>query len=119
MVKRLWARAAAWLAAAGLAVASWTPGDEMIRTGMNTHLEHAIAYLITGIAFIFGYTNWAVWKIATALLVYAGVLELGQLIVPGRHAGLLDYGWSAVGVLCAFASAQIIRRSANPLEPET
>ena len=33
---------------------------------------------------------------------YAGILEFGQLWVPGRHAGILDWAASSGGVLCAF-----------------
>ena len=42
----------AWICIIGLAVASWTPGQEMIRTGFSTRLEHTVAYLIAGIAAI-------------------------------------------------------------------
>ena len=41
-------KAIAWICIIGLAVASWTPGQEMVRTGFNTRLEHTLAYLIAG-----------------------------------------------------------------------
>ena len=45
----------AWTCVVGLAVASWTPGQEMVRTGFNTRLEHVGAYLIAGIVVIVAY----------------------------------------------------------------
>ncbi len=75
---------------------------------MNGGLEHLVAYLITGLAFVLGYAQRDL-KIALGLLIYGGILEIGQLIVPGRHAGFLDFAWSAAGVLCALAVAQIVR----------
>jgi hypothetical protein len=33
-------RVAAWLSVPALILASWTPGEHMIRTGVNGRLEH-------------------------------------------------------------------------------
>jgi VanZ family protein len=91
----------AWICVIGLAVASWTPGQEMIRTGFNTRLEHTVAYLIAGIATIIAYPRKPIWSIAAILCAYAGILELGQMYIPGRHAAVLDWIASTSGVLCA------------------
>jgi VanZ family protein len=91
----------AWAFVIGLTVASWTPGQEMVRTGFNTRLEHTTAYLIAGIAVLAAYPQKPPWLIAVLLSVYAGVLELGQMYVPGRHAELLDWLASSGGVACA------------------
>jgi VanZ family protein len=93
-------RVIAWACVIGLAVASWTPGQEMVRTGFNTRLEHLVAYLITGIAVISAYPG-RTWTIAAILCAYADVLELGQLYIPGRHAALFDWLASSSGVLFA------------------
>ena len=94
-------RVTAWVCVGALAVASWTPGQEMVRTGFNTRLEHLAAYLITGIAVISAYPQRPAWTIAAILCAYAGVLELGQLYIPGRHAALLDWLASSSGVFFA------------------
>ena len=94
-------RAIAWFSIAALALASWLPGDEMIRTGANGRLEHAAAYLISGLAVLTAYHQRPKWLMATLMTCYAGVLELGQLFVPGRHAAILDWLASSSGVLCA------------------
>ena len=96
-----WTRVAAWVATLVLAVASWTPAEDMIRTGMGGLYEHAIAYFVTGTAFMWGYRDRSPWQFVVALSIYAAVLEVGQLAVPGRHAGLLDWAAGATGVLCA------------------
>ena len=94
-------RIGGWLAIPALAIGSWTPAEEMVRTGMSGSLEHVIAYLITGFVFIKGYSERPNWQVASALSGYAAVLEAGQLFAPGRHAGFLEWAASAGGVLCA------------------
>ena len=44
-----------------------------------------------------------------AVLAYAGVLELGQMYIPGRHAALLDWLASSSGVLCACLTGSFFR----------
>jgi len=49
----------------------------MVRTGFNTQLEHM--------------ADWSpIAQKPVVLGVYADVLELGQMYIPGRHAALLD-----------------------------
>ena len=92
---------AAWLGTFALAVASWTPGAHMIRTGVGGLPEHAVAYLITAGAFILGYRNRSPLFFTIALAAYAAILEVGQMLVPGRHASLVDWAAGAAGALCA------------------
>jgi VanZ family protein len=103
-------RVTAWVCIGALAVASWTPGQEMVRTGFNTRLEHVAAYLIAGIAVISAYPGRPIWTIAAILCAYAGVLELGQLFIPGRHAAILDWLGSSSGVLCACLTVYFFRK---------
>jgi VanZ family protein len=103
-------RVTAWVCIGALAVASWTPGQEMVRTGFNTRLEHLAAYLITGIAVISAYPRRRTWTIAAILCAYAGVLELGQLFIPGRHAALLDWLASSSGVFCAWLTVYFFQK---------
>ena len=91
----------AWGCVIGLAVASWTPGPDMVRTAFNTQLEHTAGYLIAAITVLVAYPQKPPWLIAVLLGVYAGVLELGQMYIPGRHAALLDWLASSGGVVCA------------------
>ncbi len=76
----------------------------LFRTGFNTWVEHVAAYLIAGIAVIIAYPQRPAWSIVAMLCAYAGILELGQMYVPGRHAGLLDWLASCSGVLSAWVA---------------
>jgi VanZ family protein len=103
-------RLLAWACVIGLAAASWTPGQEMVRTGFNTRLEHVAAYLIAGITVIIAYPRRPIWSIAAILSAYAGILELGQMYIPGRHAAVLDWLASSSGVLCACLTVFVFQR---------
>src|ERR1700694_4479383 len=85
--------------ALALMLASWTPRDYMVRsTIFSGHVEHTIAYALSGgfvVAVVGG--RGSAWQGAAALAAYGGVLELGQIFVPGRHAGIDDFLFSAAG----------------------
>jgi hypothetical protein len=87
--------------AAALMLASWTPGDYMVRSGvLSGHEEHTVAYVLSG-AFMFAVLagRWAPWQVAASLTAYAGLLEFGQLWVPGRHAGIDDFLFSTAAAI--------------------
>ena len=108
-------RFSAWLVAANalaLMLASWTPGSYMVRSGYSGHFEHIIAYALSG-AFMFAVLagRYAAWQVAASLVGYAGILELGQIFVSGRHAGIDDFLFSAAGAIAGVvASAALLRR---------
>jgi VanZ family protein len=54
-----------------------------------------------GTTFLLGlsYPTWDWKRLAAALVIYAGVLELLQNFSPGRHPAVLDWLSSAAGVL--------------------
>ena len=92
-------RPAAWGCVILLAILSLLPAEEMVRTSLGGHIEHATAY--AGTAFVIGrsYPSWGWKRIATALVIYAGVLELLQTFSPGRHPAVLDWLSSSAGAL--------------------
>jgi VanZ family protein len=92
-------RVTAWIGVFSLAVASWTPAQHLVRTGLNGRLEHFIAYLLTGTLLLWAYKSRSTF--ALSLVAYAAVLEAGQMFVQGRHAALLDWAAGATGALCA------------------
>ena len=105
------ARRAAWVCIAMLAMLSWMPGSMMIRTGTPGDLEHAAAYLITGSVVAVGYgSRLGYWLLALLLCAWAGVLETGQLWVPGRHAQLIDFAASSIGAILGISSIAAYRR---------
>ena len=91
----------ALLSAVVLAVLSWTPGQHMVRTGMLSGTdEHFLAHLLaaTAVAAAVRRADLMLWTLL-ALVAYAGVLELGQYLVPGRDPALGDFAASALGAM--------------------
>jgi hypothetical protein len=104
-------RAAAWGCVGLLCILSWIPGDEMIRTGIGGHIEHGVAYMGATAIIAFAYAGrFGLAAVVTALALYAGVMELGQTFVPGRHAALEDFLASASGVASGAALFVLARR---------
>jgi hypothetical protein len=89
-----------WMGVAALLLLSWTPGDYMVRTGADGHLEHVVAYLLASAVASLGYGRRRGYHWIGALFCgYAGILELGQTVIPGRHAGFDDLAASSTGAL--------------------
>jgi VanZ family protein len=109
MVRAL--RAAAWFCIALLAVLSWLPGDEMVRTGIGGHLEHFTAYFGTMLVIATAYgASLGLPRPTLLLIAYAGVLELGQNFSPGRHPAVADFASSSLGaVVGSFAGVLAVR----------
>lgn len=108
-----WLRFCAWLSVLGLAVASWTPGEHMIRTGLRGSFEHIAAYLISTLVFVSAFPRTSPWMIGGALSIYAGVLEMGQIYVPGRHSQLEDFAASCLGAAIIVVLISWIRRTSS------
>jgi hypothetical protein len=78
-------RIVAWSLTIGIVILTVVPPSLRVVTGAPHDVEHAMVFLITGIAFGLGY------KLRLSIICAAGVafcagLELIQLAVPGRHA---------------------------------
>jgi len=83
-----------------LAAFAWLPATIMMRTTLGGHSEHFVAYL--GTAILMGLTFQKSPRLTVQcvlLIVYAAVLEAGQLYSPGRHASFQDLAFSAAGVV--------------------
>ena len=109
----------AWLSVVGLAIASWTPGEEMIRTGVRGSFEHIAAYCISTLMLVCAHPSRSPWTIGGALAVYAGILEIGQIYVPGRHSQLEDFAASCFGVAIIIVPILWIRRTSSPMHKGT
>ena len=122
----------AWLAVTAMVavvVLSVVPGSLRPDLGLHPDLEHALAY--GGVAFlaVLGQKRLDWRAIAALLLVAAAMLELAQLLTPGRNASIADWLSGAAGTifgaLAAVAAARIAGRrmrspepSARPNDPE-
>ncbi|MBR0824050.1 VanZ family protein [Bradyrhizobium manausense] len=112
----------AWLLAAAVAFATLGPPDLRPHAQLGQDGEHALAFVLVGLAFGLAYSTrrWSAAMIAVGLI---GVLELLQFIAPGRHARLEDFVVDAltacVGfVLSAAVEWAVTRFRSNTLTSE-
>jgi VanZ family protein len=72
-------------------------------------LEHAAIFAITGSTLGLGYPNRTQHHMS-ALIVFAGFIELAQLYAPGRHARVIDFVVDALAACLGVAFAAISMR---------
>ena len=79
---------------------AWLPEKAMTRTMLGGHAEHFIAYLGTStiMGLVFRKSPRLVVQ-CVLLIMYAAILEAGQLYSPGRHASFQDLAFSSAGVV--------------------
>jgi VanZ family protein len=101
-------RILAWLLATAVTFATLGPAQlrphaaELGQAG-----EHTLAFILVGLAFAVAYPRHRV--VAAGVSVIAiGILELLQLVTPGRHARLSDFVVDALAALAGFAIASVI-----------
>ena len=78
-----------------------SPAVGTAQHGIAHDLEHAAIFVAAGAAFAIAYRGRSLSLIIGAIL-YSAVLELAQLLVPGRHARIEDFvvdAASACGVI--------------------
>jgi VanZ family protein len=94
---------------AALAALAWLPAGAVMRTALGGHAEHFVAWL--GTTIVMGLTCQGRSRLAQAVLlvVYAAVLEAGQLQASGRHASLHDFAFSAAGVATGVLGLLLMR----------
>jgi VanZ family protein len=102
-------RIAAWCLAATIVVLSLVPPQLRPETGAPPDLEHFVIYAITGLAFSLGYERKAT-ILAFSLVIFAGCVELSQLLVPGRHARLSDFIVDALAMCFGVGTIWVMRQ---------
>jgi len=80
----------AWLLAAAVTFATLGPPRYRPHSNLGQDGEHALAFILVGLAFGLAYPKHRLITSATAV-VAIGLIELLQLWVPGRHARLEDF----------------------------
>ena len=90
-------KSAAWFSIMLIAILSLLPGDEMVRTGLPTKLEHVAAYAgSAAVATVaYGHRHGSM-RIIGFFWAYAGILEYFQRFSPGPTP--LYLGFRGVGV---------------------
>ncbi|UWU71580.1 VanZ family protein [Bradyrhizobium sp. NC92] len=100
----LFIRTFAWLLAAAVTFATLGPPGLRPRSTLGQDGEHALAFIMVGLAFGLAYPRRRL-LIAAAAVILIGVLELMQFWAPGRHARLEDYLVDAATACLGFALA--------------
>jgi VanZ family protein len=73
-------------------------------------LEHLLLFLLTGVAFGLGYREQRL-TMALAAVPVTAVLELLQLLAPGRHARMSDFVVDAIGACAGIMIAAVTCRN--------
>ena len=104
----------AWLLAAAIAFATLGPPGYRPHSEFGQNGEHALAFILLGLAFGLAYTR---HRLLTAAIAVAGIglIEILQFWAPGRHARLEDFVVDALaacaGIAVAAGAAWIAGRS--------
>ncbi|MGC1777870.1 MAG: VanZ family protein [Xanthobacteraceae bacterium] len=77
-------------------------------TDVPHNVEHFTIFFVTGVAFNLGYNKARQLLLAIALVIFAGVIELAQLLSPGRHARLSDFVVDAFALCLGVGLASIL-----------
>jgi len=108
----------AWLILAAIAFSTFSPIQLRPQTG-HVVLERVFAFAALGAAFGIGYPRRLTLAAGVTVLAAIG-LEAGQLLIPGRHARLIDAGeklaGGLIGLAIAAAALALAARFRTPLE---
>jgi VanZ family protein len=102
----IFVRAFAWLLAAAITFATLGPAGLRPHSDLGQDGEHALAFVLLGLAFGLAYPHRRLATSAVAV-VLIGLLELMQLWAPGRHARLEDFVVDALTACIGFALAAV------------
>jgi leader peptidase (prepilin peptidase)/N-methyltransferase len=100
------ARFAGYMGLLAIVILSLVPGQWRPSLGLAKALEHAIAYAIVA-AFLTLLAR-ARWPQILLLVALAGVLEIGQVWVPGRDSNPTDFLGSSAGALFGFGFSSLV-----------
>ena len=100
-------RLIAWLPAAAVTFATEGPASERPHSNLGHISEHALAFVLVGIAFALAYPRHML-PAAAITIAMTGLLELLQLFVPGRHARWEHLATDALAALAGFALVAMI-----------
>jgi VanZ family protein len=84
-----------------VALVSWLPAAYRPHiVVVSDKFEHALAYLLLGaLTAIAARQTLNAYRLALAIVAYAGLLELGQLLIPSRVSSVEDFVASAAGAI--------------------
>ncbi|CCE05315.1 conserved membrane hypothetical protein [Bradyrhizobium sp. STM 3843] len=109
-------RLSAWLLAAAVTFATLGPPQLRPHSHLGQDGEHALAFILVGLAFGLAYRSQRLLTITIAL-VLIGALEIAQFWAPGRHARLEDFLVDAFAACAGFLLAATLDWVAAQLRP--
>src|SRR5271169_785519 len=96
----------AWLLAAAVTFATLGPPRYRPHSNLGQDGEHALAFVLVGVAFGLAYPRHRLLVTCVSVLMI-GVLELLQILVPGRHARLEDFIVDSIAACAGIAVAVV------------
>jgi VanZ family protein len=110
-------RLIAWCLAA-VAFATLGPAEQRPHSSLGQNGEHALAFVLLGLAFGLAYTRNRLHT-AAFVIAFTGLIEILQFLAPGRHARMEDFVVDALaaslGLAAAAAFDWTIRRTQRSL----
>lgn len=100
-------RIAAWLLILAIIVLSLVPSWLRPETDVPHNLEHFSIFFATGVAFGVGYSR-SPNLVMVMLMIFAGAIELAQIVVPSRHARLSDFIVDALAACIGAAVSSVL-----------
>jgi VanZ family protein len=97
----------AWLLAAAVTFATLGPPRFRPHSSFGQDGEHAIAFVLIGLAFGLVYSRHRLLTSAISL-VMIGTLEILQIWAPGRHARFEDFVVDALAALVGLSAAAVL-----------
>ena len=97
-------RLIAWLLAAAVTFSTLGPATLRPHSDLGQDGEHALAFVLVGLTFGLAYPRSRL-RTAAVIVLLIGVLELMQLVAPGRHARLEDFIVDGLAASAGFTSA--------------
>src|ERR1700729_1040604 len=97
----------AWLLAAAVTFATLGPPSYRPHSHLGQDGEHALAFILIGLAFGLAYARHRLLTLAVAG-VSIGLLEILQLWAPGRHARFEDFAVDALTACTGLAIAAML-----------
>jgi VanZ family protein len=100
-------RIGAWLLTVVIIVLSLVPAWLRPETNVPHNFEHFSIFFATGVAFGVGYSR-RPYLVIVMLVVFAGAVELAQIVIPSRHARLSDFIVDALAACVGAAISSIL-----------
>jgi VanZ family protein len=99
-------RIIAWVLVIVILTLSLVPHQLRPETGLPNNFEHAGIFAAAGAAFGLGYHRRPI-SLMIGLVIFAGVVEIAQILIPGRHARLSDFLVDATAMCAAVVAGSL------------